>query len=99
MASLYGKHWLDMWEGMPQEAVQAEWYAKLQGIPVKAIMQALEVCAEKHKFPPTLPEFLQICKAHMPKTFNRALPRFRTAEQKARAGQNYQELRRQLGWK
>lgn len=58
LALLYGKHWLDMWEGMPLDAVKGEWSAKLAHVKAYQVSAALEHVG---KFPPTLPEFKTLC--------------------------------------
>lgn len=60
-ATAYGKHWLDMWEGLPIDAVKAEWARALTGVSPAQIKLALESLNEKGQtFPPTLPEFVAL---------------------------------------
>ena len=65
MACLYGKHWIDMWADIPMEAVKAEWVDGLREFSLADIGKAITYCqtTEKYKFPPTLPEFRDLCKA------------------------------------
>ena len=81
MASFYGKHWLDMWIDIPMDSVKAEWQAKLSGMPSKTVFRAVDYCADNVKFPPSLPEFMQLCKANTPSEITKALPRHFTDEE------------------
>ena len=58
LASRYGRHWVDMWVGMPLDAVKAEWGATLAPVRGYQVEAALAACG---KFPPTLPEFKALC--------------------------------------
>jgi len=83
MASLYGKHWIDMWADIPMDAVKEEWQGGLYGFSLKDIGDAITYCADHNKFPPTLPEFRDLCRdmkrKHQPA--HQALPRKFTAEE------------------
>jgi len=61
----YGKHWLDMWVGLPLPEIKREWAAELSRFHRVQVEQAIAQCG---KFPPTLPEFSALC-AEMPKPF------------------------------
>src|SRR5262245_56483180 len=58
-ATHYGKPWLDMWADIPLADVKDAWATELAGVTSEQIGAAL-----KHlgKFPPTLPEFVALCK-------------------------------------
>jgi hypothetical protein len=58
LLSQYGKHWLDMWEGVPMSLVKAEWAQRLAGVKPAAMEAALDHLG---KFPPTLPEMKDLC--------------------------------------
>lgn len=75
LASLYGKHWIDMWSDVPIDSVMDEWQSKLSGLSSKVVFGAVDYCAENMKYPPTLPEFLQICKAKTPQEVTKVLER------------------------
>lgn len=84
MASLYGKHWLDMWADVPIDAVKEEWQGGLYGFNLTEIGNAINYCAENNKFPPTLPEFRDLCKTlskAAKQTMHTALPRKMTEEE------------------
>lgn len=81
MASFYGKHWLDMWADVPVDSVKAEWQAKLSGMSSKTVFKAVDYCADNLRFPPTLPEFVQLCKANTPHEINKAIGRQFTQEE------------------
>jgi len=81
MASLYGKHWLDMWADIPMDSVKDEWAAGLAKFSLMEIGKAINHCADNLQFPPTLPEFKRICAAMKPGEITKALPRHFTAEE------------------
>lgn len=89
MASLYGKLWLDMWAGLDMGEIKGEWQDAIQAerLGEKAVFRAVDVLSRNlgngHELPPTLPRFVQLCKAQMPKQFNKALPRHHTPEEQA----------------
>jgi len=75
MASFYGKHWLDMWADVPIDSVKSEWQSRLTCMSSKVVFKAVDYCADNLKFPPTLPEFVQLCKANTPHEITKALSR------------------------
>lgn len=81
MASFYGKHWIDMWSDVPVDSVKAEWQLKLSGMSSKAVFKAVDYCADHLRFPPTLPEFVQLCKASTPSEMTKAIGRQFTQEE------------------
>lgn len=81
MASLYGKHWIDMWADIPMDAVKEEWQGGLYGYSFKEIGAAIDYCGTNNKFPPTLPEFRELCKSMRKPTMAKALPRYFTPEE------------------
>ncbi len=70
-----------MWSGVPLDSVKAEWQSKLSGMSSKSVFKAVDYCADKLKFPPTLPEFSQLCKANTPQEVTKALTRHFTDEE------------------
>lgn len=61
MATHYGARFFDQWRGVPADAVKRAWTARLSRLKPREIQRglgALEVC----KFPPTLPEFVLLCR-------------------------------------
>ena len=81
MASFYGRHWIAMWEGVPLDSVKSEWQEKLSGMSSKTVFRAVDYCSENLKFPPSLPEFILLCKANTPSEITKALPRHFTSEE------------------
>lgn len=74
---LYGKHWADMWEGVPLADVKDAWATELHDVTGQQIIFALGKCG---KFPPTLPEFVALCKpAPVPAAHRLFLPSPRPA--------------------
>ena len=61
-AQMYGKLWIDMWEGIPIDGVKATWAADLAGYGAEQIKRALDHCKANNKFPPTCPEFVGLCR-------------------------------------
>lgn len=59
---MYGKHWLDMWAGQAMDEVKTVWAEDLAFASVGALRSALAHCQHKSKFPPTLPEFVSLCR-------------------------------------
>lgn len=76
-----------MWSDIPMDAVKEEWQGGLYGFTLTEIGNAINHCAENNKFPPTLPEFRDLCNnlKHSIKTanqpFTHALPRKYTREE------------------
>ncbi len=56
---LYGKHWADMWAGIPIDQVKAAWAHELARFSNEQLGAGLKAVG---KFPPTLPEFVALCK-------------------------------------
>lgn len=87
MAAMYGSKFADLWRGTDPEKVRAMWAEKLAGFSDKpqAIKAALAALDER-PFPPTLPEFLQLCReaAKRTGTAHPALP-FKADPEKAKA--------------
>lgn len=51
----YGTRWINLWAGIPEEAVKADWAAELHGLGGDAIRHALEHLPPE--FPPTVTQF------------------------------------------
>lgn len=59
LGAMYGAKWLDLWTGIPMEAVKAEWSRALTGVEPEAVRLAFEhIVTEGNPFPPTMPEFV-----------------------------------------
>lgn len=63
LEAAYGSKWLNMWGNTNLANVKALWAEKLAGFAEnpKALAYALS-CLDEHPFPPTLPEFLGLCR-------------------------------------
>ena len=79
-AAMYGKHWFDLWADVPMADVKAAWRADLAKVDGEQIRKALEHCKAQCKFPPTLPEFVGLCKAFAIARQRPALPDYSRAE-------------------
>lgn len=60
-AGMYGKHWLDMWVGMDLAGVKQIWAEDLAGLTPVEVKRGMDACGGR-TFPPTLPEFRNLCK-------------------------------------
>jgi hypothetical protein len=67
---LYGRHWAEMWAGIPIADVKAAWSSELAGVRAEQIAAALKGLGT---FPPTLPEFLALCRQSTTPTTHRLL--------------------------
>jgi hypothetical protein len=63
LAAYYGNRFTDMWRGVDIETVRKTWAEKLVVYSPEALTYALEQC-ETHDWPPSLPEFVKLCKVH-----------------------------------
>jgi hypothetical protein len=66
LLTMYGRHWLDLWTDSPMNRVKETWQAGLVGISDEAIRSAIDYLNKNNKFPPTLPEFITICRQFRP---------------------------------
>jgi hypothetical protein len=69
----YGAQWLRMWDGVPMEAVKADWARELEGLEGngRVIQYALEHLPSD--FPPNAAQFKLLC-ANRPEPEHKALP-------------------------
>ena len=72
---MYGSKFSDLWAGVDSSEMKLTWGEKLAGFKPEAIKYALDGCDER-PFPPTLPEFLGMCRDHAKRsgTYQLALP-------------------------
>jgi hypothetical protein len=61
MSARFGRHFADMWGAIPADDMKAVWADDLAGFSGDEIRRGLDGC-KGLKFPPTLPEFLQLCR-------------------------------------
>jgi hypothetical protein len=84
MASLYGKLWFDSWGDTPIDEMKADWIDAIRRnkISLMAVFKACDKCADEGVvFPPTLPQFIQLCKASKPSEMTKAIGRQFTQEE------------------
>lgn len=62
MAAMYGARFADMWRGCNLGEVKGTWAHSLTGYSADEIARGLQACTQ-HDWPPTLPEFLRMCRA------------------------------------
>ena len=73
-AAMYGRHWFDLWADVPMADVKDAWRTDLAKVSGDQIRRALEHCRTQCKFPPTLPEFVSLCRAFVVAPDRLALP-------------------------
>lgn len=79
MATLYGKHWLELWRGIPMADIKDTWRSSLERFDSATIAKALEFVKAEMPFPPTCPEFTKLCAQYAPREEPlKALPAPRT---------------------
>lgn len=64
--SYYGQDFVRKWAGTDVMAVKQEWAEKLGKFDGETLRQSAEYCAENVPKPPSLPEFVTICKNMRP---------------------------------
>ena len=70
--AMYGKHWLDLWDGSDMGAVKASWATALHGLDGECIRLAINSLRTAGKtFPPTQPEFVSLCRQFIRKAPHR----------------------------
>lgn len=82
-AAMYGNRFADMWAGINVDDVKKCWSDELRVFSVDQVGAAVDGL-KSHNFPPTLPEFLQLCAASKAKatvTYIKAVPRLQEKEQ------------------
>ncbi len=97
MAANYGARFADAWRGADPQAVKAVWARQLGLLTPSQIRRGIEGL-EQCKFPPTLPEFVALCKQPVPQAHRLKLPAPRpTPEQRAAGKSRLMEMKRMLG--
>lgn len=61
MQVMYGAKFTQQWAGIPPDVLQAEWAEELAGFIGAELSRGLVACRER-TFPPTLPEFMVLCR-------------------------------------
>lgn len=61
LTGYYGARFADLWRGCDIETVKATWADALDGYGVEEMRRGLDACLTR-AFPPTLPEFLLLCR-------------------------------------
>ena len=73
--AMYGSAFHQKWAGCDITMVKREWAETLDGVDGETIRVALKACREHNKFPPSSPEFHQLCKSLKVVASHKALPR------------------------
>lgn len=61
---MYGSKFADMWSSADAEMVKQTWAEALQYVSGEQIKAALRDCLNNNPWPPSLPEFVSLCRAH-----------------------------------
>jgi len=88
MAALYGSKFADLWRGTDAEKVKDMWARKLGGFAsMPACIRAALNALDERPFPPTLPEFIQLCRESARRFGNGSAthPRHPSPEERERA--------------
>ncbi len=64
LTEMYGAQFLRQWEAVPAERLPIVWAEELAGYTGVEIARGLAACRQQ-KFPPTLPEFLMLCRPNL----------------------------------
>ena len=65
-ALFYGESFINKFRNVDEELLKNEWATALWKFDSTTLKAALEHCREESKHPPSLPEFMQMCKACRP---------------------------------
>jgi len=77
-AAMYGSIWLDRWADVPMDYVKETWCADLRGMTSEQFRLALDHVKLHCSLPPTLPEFVRLCRQFAPaKTAPQLVPQSR----------------------
>ena len=60
--AMYGAQWAEKWRGFDIDEVKATWAENLSGVSGDQLRRALDHAKSNCAFPPSLPEFLGICR-------------------------------------
>ena len=75
MHSIYGSLWANRFTSDDVlHAAKAEWGISLVNFSLEEIGNAIEKCKTSYRFAPTLPEFIELCKANRPRCSQFKLP-------------------------
>jgi hypothetical protein len=66
-SAFYGSQFISKWTGIDIDMVKSEWADGLEQFKVETISKALDYVRENNEFPPSLPEFVKICKEFKPR--------------------------------
>jgi hypothetical protein len=65
-SSYYGEQFISKWKHTDIEQTKNDWAEALWKYDSATLKAALEYCREESKYPPSLPEFVQMCKNAKP---------------------------------
>ena len=61
MRALYGARFTQQWQGLTPRELKSSWETHLHGLQEAEVMAGLQACLSRD-WPPTLPEFLRLCR-------------------------------------
>lgn len=83
--AMYGQQFVDKWKNVDIAMVKQEWADALHGMDREIIKAALQACRENNTFPPSSPEFYQLCRSLRTTPTFQKLPKPEYPPEKARA--------------
>ncbi len=96
LRAIWGTRFIALWRGAELDEVLATWDEALRGVSRDRIARALIDCQNADK-PPTLPEFLALCRAqHAPDEAPRQLMFTGAPTEREQARENLRRIRRML---
>lgn len=65
--AFYGSQFISKWAGCDIDSVKSEWAEGLEHFKIETIKKALDYVRDNNEFPPSLPEFIILCKEFRPR--------------------------------
>ena len=89
LKSMYGSRFVDIWSCITAEEMVSAWAIGLAGLSGAEIKHGLDACLQNCKYPPSLPEFRQLCKNGFQQY---DVPKRMTPEEKEKEWAEYREI-------
>ena len=70
LSAMYGNRFTDMWRGIDHDMIKKTWAEALVRFSPDSLKHALEACLDR-QYPPTLPEFIDLCRARAARNINK----------------------------
>jgi len=87
MSGKYGARFADAWRGIDPAVMKKEWARSLGVLTQEQIVRGVQLL-DQHKYPPTIPEFIALCKQSTPPCHQQfeKLPKPKRTEEEKLAG-------------